>query len=310
MVGRSQILDETVQAYSCYVGMETDLIFNQGVELPGFASFPLLESTVGRARLANYAKAQLGWSKVAGLGAILETPTWMANRDRAAPLGYSAEQLVGVTHQAVELLKAVEPGTVPRLISVNIGPRDDAYAPSDQMDISTAKAYHFDQIAAAKSAGADMASGFTLAYAAEAAGIACAGQDVGIPVVISFTVELDGRLPSGETLADAIALVEAASTGSVAYYMINCAHPDHFAATLDDPAVAAKIAGLVVNASRCSHSELDEAEELDDGDPAELGALVGAMAARFPTLRVFAGCCGTDARHMTEILGQVAGLGK
>ena len=300
------ILDANIAGYTCYVGMETDLIFNQGVDLPGFASFPLLETPQGRARLSSYAQAQVTWSQAAGLGAILEAPTWMANPDRAAPLGYAAGQLDAITRAGVALLQAVETANVPCLISVNIGPRADAYAPADQMDIAQAQAYHSPQVRAAQAAGADLASGFTLGYGAEAAGIACAGRDVGIPVVISFTVEVDGRLPSGETLAEAIEMVDAASDAYPAYFMINCAHPDHFADVLGDTVVARRVAGLVVNASRCSHAELDEAAHLDDGDPAELGAQIGALARSYPNLRVFGGCCGTDARHMTEIARNVA----
>ena len=75
---------------------------------------------------------------------------------------------------------------------------------------------------------------------------------------------------------------------------------------LGDTVVARRVAGLVVNASRCSHAELDEAAHLDDGDPAELGAQIGALARSYPNLRVFGGCCGTDARHMTEMARNVA----
>ena len=301
-----QDLLRTTMAYTCYVGMETDLIFNKGIDLPGFAAFPLLESAETRALVKSYAKQQVGIARLAGMGTILETPTWMANADRAAPLGYVADQIPAITADAIALMRSVDPGDTPVLISTNLGPRADAYTPSDQMTVQEARTYHMLQIKAAADAKADLISGFTLGYSNEAAGIALAARDCGIPVVISFTVETDGHLPSGESLGSAIAAVDAETGEYPAYYMINCAHPDHFKNVFDDPTVAARVSGLVVNASRCSHAELDEAEKLDDGDPTELGLQMGALAKRYAGLRVFGGCCGTDARHMTEIARNVA----
>lgn len=304
----SDILSEGLD-YLCYVGMETDLIFNRGVDLPGFASFPLLETEDGRALLRSYAEAQLNLARQFEVGTLLEAPTWMANSDRAATLGYSEDQMTEITANAVDLLKSAiaSSAQTPTLLSVNIGPRSDAYAPAEQMPVEIARQYHLPQVHTAAKTGADVVSGFTLSYAAEASGIALAARDSNIPVVISFTVETNGRLPSGGTLQDAITEVEAQTDGYPAYYMVNCAHPDHFTSVLDDPAVTQRLAGIVVNASRCSHAELDEAEVLDDGNPVELGQQLGMLAAQRPNLRVFGGCCGTDVRHMKEIAARVTG---
>lgn len=305
----SDILTEG-RDYLCYVGMETDLIFNRGVDLPEFASFPLLESAKGRSLLRSYAEAQVDMARRFGVGVMLETPTWMANADRAAPLGYAADRIEAINADAVDLLNRVssDAGDVPTVVSVNIGPRSDAYAPADRMQqAETARLYHLPQVRAAAEAGANVVSGFTIGYANEAAGIALAARESGIPAVISFTVETDGRLPGGETLHESITQVEEQTDGYPAYYMVNCAHPDHFAGALGDPAVVDRLAGVVANASRCSHAELDEAPELDDGNPVELGQQMGALAVRMPNLRVFGGCCGTDARHMSEIAARVTG---
>ncbi|MEO0487024.1 MAG: homocysteine S-methyltransferase family protein [Pseudomonadota bacterium] len=286
-----------------YVGMETDLIFTQGIDLPGFASYPLLETEAGRARLAGYYQALIAVAREAGVGAILESPTWVANRDRAAPLGYGPEQLRALNVQAMDFLAQIRAATgySPTLISANIGPRDDAYASEAQMSAEEAEAYHAEQIGALSEGPVDVVTAYTLAYEAEAVGIARAARAAGLPVVISFTCETDGRLPVGMTLAQAIASVDAATNSYPAYYMVNCAHPDHLDGAFADKPWMERVKGVVANASRCSHAELDAAEELDAGDAVELGAQLGAIRARFPHITVLGGCCGTDMTHITEI---------
>ena len=289
--------------FLAYVGMETDLIFTHGMDLPGFASYPLLETEDGRALLRGYMRDLIALGRRAGTGVILESPTWVANRDRGAAIGYAPDALAKLNKAAIALMAEVraEHGDLPTVISANIGPRDDAYAPADQMSADEAERYHSEQIATLTGTEVDVISGYTLAYPAEATGIVRATRAHGLPVVIAFTVETDGLLPTGARLQDAIAEVDAATDGYAAYFMINCAHPDHFNAVLDGDAWMGRVQGIVANASRCSHAELDEAEELDDGNPSELGQQLADLRQRFPQLRVLGGCCGTDMRHMTEI---------
>lgn len=297
------VLPDTPDLFLAYLGMETDLIFTHGMELPGFASFPLLEDPKGRALLQRYFTDMIDLARRAGTGVILESPTWVANRDRGAAIGYSAQQLAVLNVEAIALMAEVrtQAPDVPVVLSGNIGPRADAYAPSEQMSVVDAQAYHAEQLAALASTKLDVISGYTLAYAAEASGIVLAAKALGLPVMIAFTVELDGRLPTGMTLADAIAEVDAQTDSYPDYYMINCAHPDHFADTLDGGPWMARVQGIVANASRCSHAELDEAEDLDAGDPIELGQQLADLRRRFPQIRVLGGCCGTDMRHMRAI---------
>ena len=286
-----------------YVGMETDLIFNHGIDLPGFASFPLLETPAGCARLEGYLKDLIALGKRAGAGVILESPTWVANRDRAAGIGYEPAALKNLNQRAIALLSRAraEHGDVPTVISANLGPRDDAYAPAAQMSAREAERYHAEQISTLVDTDVDILSAYTLAYPAEAIGIVRAAQRFALPIVISFTVETDGKLPTGDTLQGAIAAVDAASAGYASYFMINCAHPDHFNAVLDGGPWMARLKGIVANASRCSHAALDEADILDDGGPFELGQQLADIRRRFPHIQVLGGCCGTDMRHMAEI---------
>jgi S-methylmethionine-dependent homocysteine/selenocysteine methylase len=139
-----------------------------------------------------------------------------------------------------------------------------------------------------------------MTYVEEAIGVARAARRAGLPAAISFTVETDGRLPSGQDLGEAIEQVDA--DAAPAYFMINCAHPTHFEAVLEGGGGwRERIRGLRANASTKSHAELDEATELDSGDPADLGARYAGLRELLPELTVVGGCCGTDHRHVAEI---------
>lgn len=296
------LLPQTPDLFLVYAGMETDLIFNHGMELPGFASYPLMESVEGQSLLRSYYMAMIDLGRAFGTGVILESPTWVANRDRGAAIGNQPDRLMTLNAASTAMMADVRAAVtdMPILLSANIGPRTDAYAPTDHMTLAQAQAYHSEQIAVV-APHVDVISGYTLAYATEAAGIARAAAHVGKPVVIAFTVELDGCLPTGMPLAEAITTVDAQTDNAPAYYMINCAHPDHFSAILKPSPWMDRIGGIVANASRCSHAELDEATDLDDGNPIELGHQLAALRQKFPQLRVLGGCCGTDMRHMRAI---------
>jgi homocysteine S-methyltransferase len=293
-------------------GLETTLVFHRGIDLPEFAAFPLLDTDTGRAALRDYFRPYLAAAREQGAGFVLDTPTWRANADWGAQLGYDAAALDRVNRDAVAFARELrdEAGDAPAPIVVNgvLGPRGDGYVAGQQMTGSEALAYHAPQVRAFAGAGADLVSAITMTYAEEAIGIAGAAAASDIPVVISFTVETDGRLPSGQALGDAIEQVDAETLGYPAYYMVNCAHPSHFAGV-----VAAgggwrdRIAGLRANASAKSHAELDAAEELDAGDPAALGSDHAALRTHLPAVRVLGGCCGTDERHVAAVGAAWAG---
>jgi homocysteine S-methyltransferase len=287
--------------------METDLLFTQNVDLPGFASYPLLETEEGREHLSRYACDLIALGKEYNVGVILESATWVANRDRGAAIGHSPEQLIDFNRKAICHLCDLrdEHVDLPIVVSANVGPRTDAYAPSEQMTSEEAEAYHAEQIAVLAGTGMDMISGYTIAYPAEATGIVRAAKSLGIPVVVSFTVEVDGRLPIGVMLEDAIREVDHDTNAYASYFMINCAHPDHFSNTLVDGPWMRRLRGIVANASRCSHAELDNAKVLDAGDPDELGRQLADLPRRFPHITVLGGCCGTDMRHMQSIVSKL-----
>ncbi len=234
---------------------------------------------------------------------MLETPTWRASPDWAERLGHSPAELVELNRRAVALLEALrdelETPESPIVVSGCVGPRGDGYVVADPMTAEESEAYHATQIGTFAETGADLVTAITMTYADEAIGVVRAARGAGLPVVISFTVETDGRLPSGQSLREAIEEVDARTDASAAYFMVNCAHPSHFYDALEPGAAwTDRIRGVRANASRLSHAELDEAEELDEGDPEELANEYVALRERLPRLTVLGGCCGTDHRHV------------
>jgi S-methylmethionine-dependent homocysteine/selenocysteine methylase len=294
-------------------GIETTLIFHEGLELPDFAAFHLLKSEAGRAALRRYFQTYADLAERFGAGLILESATWRASRDWAAKLGYDAAALAEANREAVAMLEeirdAFERSGRKAVISGAIGPRGDGYQPDRLMSEAEAEDYHGEQIGTFARTAADMVCAITMNYAEEAVGIARAARKAGIPVALSFTVETDGNLPTGQTLEDAIAQVERATAGHPSYYGVNCAHPDHFAPALaKGGGVVSRIRGVRANASRMSHAELNESPTLDAGDPAELGRQYAELKRRLPQLNVMGGCCGTDHRHVEQIAAACAPL--
>jgi S-methylmethionine-dependent homocysteine/selenocysteine methylase len=287
-------------------GLETTLIFHDNMELPHFAAFDLLRDVAGKAKLREYYRLHAATARTDGTGFVFESPTWRASRDWGVKLGYSPEVLAAVNRESIELMEEVRgefegPGS-PMVISGALGPRGDGYDPGEIMSPEVAQTYHGEQIGVFADTGADMITAMTITNTPEAIGIVRAARAAGMPVVIGFTVETDGSLPTGQALSDAIAEVDSATGTYPAYYIINCAHPTHFAAKLDEKGDwMARVQGIRANASRCSHAELDEARELDAGDPVELAAEYSDLIRRFPQINVLGGCCGTDHRHITQI---------
>ena len=291
-------------------GIETALIFNEGFTLPDFAAFDLFRRTGGEAALRRYYGAYVRIAAQFRAGMVLESATWRASTDWGRRLGYNAVQLADVNRKAIHLLEDIrrEHRELSTVISGCVGPRGDGYNPTHVMSTDEAQAYHREQISVFSHTAADMVSAITMNYVEEAIGIARAAEEAGMPAAISFTLETDGRLPTGQPLQEAIEQVDGATAMYPVYYMLNCAHPEHFQRVLEKP-WARRIRGLRANASRKSHAELNESVELDTGDPAELGEQYSMLKRTLlPGLNVVGGCCGTDHRHVQRIAAACAPL--
>jgi S-methylmethionine-dependent homocysteine/selenocysteine methylase len=287
-------------------GLETTLLFHEGLELPCFAAIALMRDERGRDHLRRYYERYVAIARKADAGFILESPTWRASSDWAAPLGLSPEQLDGLNRDAImlmhEIRRAHERPDFPMVVSGCVGPRGDGYRPDRHMPAPDSEDYHARQVGVLQAAGADMIAAVTMTSAEEATGIVLAARRIGIAAAVSFTLETDGRLPTEQALGDAIVQVDDATDGWPAYYMVNCAHPAHFAPVLTDGGEwVSRVRGLRANASQLSHAELDASTDLDVGDPAQLASEHRSLLTRLPHINVLGGCCGTDHRHVEAI---------
>lgn len=286
-------------------GLETCLMFHDGFELPEIAAFVLLDSDDGRERLRRYFRRYADIAREYNTGFILESMTWRASRDWGRKLGYYGKDLAEMNRKGIELLEEIREdyeGYIPhQVISGCMGSRGDGYRADIVMTADEAEAYHREQIATFRSTEADLVTAFTIPCSSEAIGIVRAAKAEEMQVVISFTTETGGRLPSGESLKEAIEKVDVATNGFAAYFMINCAHPTHFIDLLEDAPWSKRIRAVRANASKKSHAELDHATELDSGDIEELAGDYLRLADRLKNLNILGGCCGTDHRHIAEI---------
>ncbi len=309
MPARTAPLPETDAVTLTDGGLETTLVFLDGLDLPDFASFPLLDDDGARTYVDRYFLPYLDLAERRGTGFVLDTATWRANPDWGLRLGYDAEALAEANRRAVDhahRLAETHP-QVPTVVNGVVGPRGDGYVVGETMSADQAGSYHALQALAFASAGAQMMTAVTMTYPDEAVGVVEAAAGVDLPVVVSFTVETDGRLPSGLDLGAAIHDVDERTGAAAAYFMVNCAHPTHFATLLDpDEPWVSRVQGIRANSSTMSHAELDVAEELDRGDVAGLAGHYGDLQRRLPQLRVVGGCCGTDIEHVTAIAEALA----
>jgi homocysteine S-methyltransferase len=287
-------------------GLETSLIFHSDIDLPLFAAFPLIASGQGVAQLESYFRPYLDIAIENRAGIILDTPTWRCSQGWTRQLGYSVMDTEYFNQASVDFLVKLrdrhQSADTPIVINGVIGPQGDGYDPRNIMSSAEAERYHRHQVEVFANTAADMVSAITIPYVEEAIGVARTAASARIPSVISFTVETDGRLPTGMPLAEAIEKTDAQTDSAPAYYMINCAHPTHFRHLLDgDESWMQRIYGVRANASCMSHAELDAASELDDGNPREFGEEYRQLQQRLHNLRVVGGCCGTDYRHIAEV---------
>ncbi len=286
-------------------GLETTLVFQRGLDLPHFAAFPLLDTEEGRRELERYYETYLAIATGRNAGFVIYTPTWRASKDWAPRLGYDLPGLRRINQESVVFIELLcsrwETPNSPCVLNGVIGPRGDGYRGGD-MDAAEAEDYHAFQAEIFAASDADMISAVTMNTMGEAIGIVRAAKAVTMPCVVSFTVETDGQLVGGASLREAVETTDEDTGGWPAYYMVNCAHPSHFAGVLERGETwVNRIGGIRANASTKSHAELDQSTELDIGDVIDFGRRYGALKKACPAIRVLGGCCGTDHTHIESV---------
>ncbi len=309
---KTTLPNESADLFLTDGGLETTLVFLEGYELPYFAAFDLLKDEKGYNAIRNYYRRYLNIAMEFKTGFILESPTWRANPDWIEKIGYPKSATLEINQKAIQLLvdlKEEFQDALPSIvISGCVGPRGDGYNPENKMTVEEAQDYHSKQMEVFAATEVDLVSAITMNYVEEAIGIVQAANVVNLPVVISFTVETNGKLPGGLGLKEAIEQIDESVKEPPIYFMINCAHPTHFIGVMQEginEQWTKRIKGIRANASCKSHAELDEATKLDRGNPKELGSENKRLKETFNQLNVFGGCCGTDEEHLLEIISQV-----
>ena len=286
-------------------GLETWLIYTKGHHLPLFAAFPLLATPGGCRDLQEYYTQYLQDAEVLGMGSVLSTPTWRSSTRWGEDLGYTQEQVDWFNKEAVKLVKSVAEVAkdgMKIVVDGQIGPMEDGYRPEAKHCVEACKNYHKRQVEVLSEAGVDIVTAATLTTWEEGVGVAMAARECGVQMAVGFTVELDGKLPSGDTLEEAIKKVDKLTDEYPSYYMVNCAHPDHITKALEKEGKwKEKVKAFRVNASRKSHEELDSMDTLDEGDVDELGDLTVKLGQMVPHTVLLGGCCGTRADHIRNI---------
>lgn len=283
-------------------GIETALTDRLGQELPEFAAFVLLDTVEGRDALRAYYRPFVELARARGIAMVLDTPTWRANPDWGARLGYDAEALERVNADAVALVRDgigdPDGDTLPEiLVNGCVGPRYDDYVAAQRMTPEQAEHYHAPQVRTLAEAGADRVTSVTTLDAAEGIGVVRAAQRARIPAAVSFVLGPDGRLADGASLAKAIDQVDAATGGAAIGFLVNCAHPSEAAAGLADCAGATEL-------SRIIGFRLNAAKHGEDGpgdDPERFAELEADLRAYAPNAAVLGGCCGTDVPHVSAL---------
>jgi len=288
-------------------GIETEIMYKWGFELPHFAMYPLLDNPDAMAAMRGMYRRYLDVVARHRLSALMGGLDYRASPDWGALLGYSREGLAEANLRSIAFLRELAAeyadDIAQILIAGYVGPRGDAYKVNRTITAPEAEDYHAAQLATLREADVDLAWALTFNNIPEAIGVARAAAGIGVPLAISFTLDGASRLSSGPSLAEAIETVEAATGAAApAFYTLNCSHPLEF-----EPALSTqgdwieRVRGFRPNASKMDKIALCKLGHLEEGDPVELGRLMGALARRYPHMDVWGGCCGTGDVHLDEI---------
>jgi homocysteine S-methyltransferase len=292
-------------------GQETEIQYRHGHHLQEFAMFPLLDRPQAVADMTAMYQRYLDVAVAAGMPVMMGGLDYRASTDWGAKLGYSPEALATMQVRCIDFLRDIAEPYRTRLPAIYIsgvaGPRGDAYSLNETITAESAEAYHFAQLRTLAEAGVDLVTAMTFNSVPEAIGVARAAARLDLPLCVSFTLDSGtARLKSGPTLREAIEATDAeAGDARPDFYGVNCSHPYEFIPALEAGDWIRRIRMLRPNASAKDKIELCQIGHLEEGDPEELGRLMGDLADRYPHIDIWGGCCGTWDKHLEQIVRQV-----
>jgi homocysteine S-methyltransferase len=281
--------------------IETCLMFDAGLELDADLQAAAL---VGTAPLRELYAGYVAAAREHRLPVVIGTPTFRAGARYAAAAGRDVAEVNAAAVEHHRALRVAAGDGPPVLIAGVLGPHGDAYTPAEGLAAGHAEHYHALQADALWRAGADLLFAPTFPAVPEALGCVRAMTATGLPAVISWVLDADGRVLDGTPLAEAIAIVDAQSEVPPLYHSLSCIHP-----TVAHRALAGVAPGRVreckANASALTPAQLVALDHLETEDPDVFAASMRRLHDDHG-LRVLGGCCGTDVRHMRALGGLMA----
>ena len=291
-------------------GQETEVMYRHGFDLPEFAMFPLLDQPDAVEVVRAMYSAVLDTAERHGCAVLLGGLDYRASPDWAGLIGYDPTALAAMQTRAIEFLREVSDPYRDRLPDVRIagivGPRGDAYQVNPTITADESEEYHSVQLATLAASGVDLVEAMTFNNVDEAVGLARAASSAGLPLSVSFVLDSDHNLNGGPSLKEAIESVDAAAgSDRPAFYGINCSHPFEFMPAIESGEWFKRIRCLRPNAAAADKISLCTLGHLEEGDPVELGSLMGQLAADYPHIDIWGGCCGTWDKHLDHIARSV-----
>ena len=237
-----------------------------------------------------------------GLPLLLMTPTRRANVQTIARSAYRDRDLLA---DGVAFLERLREESGPFFIGGHLGCKGDAYAAAGGLDRDEARRFHRRQVARFAGTRADFLFAGIMPALPEAAGMAEAMAESGLPYILSFMIRKDGRLLDGTGIAEAVARIDEAADPPPLCYMANCVHPANLRLALENPVNRGaenlrRFMGLQANASPLGPEELDRCGTLQRADFDEMVGEMMRLHREFG-LKILGGCCGTDDRFLEKL---------
>jgi S-methylmethionine-dependent homocysteine/selenocysteine methylase len=295
-------------------GIETRIMFETGITLPPYVQVTgLVKDPAGGPVLCRIYESYIAAARSFGLPVVIGTPTFRASMNfvlQAGLDGTGAVRRLNADAAAMHREIRAQSDHRPIYIAGVIGPSGDAYRPEESLSAEEAREYHSLQAGTLAQSGVDFLYAPTFPAVEEALGAAMAMGATGLPHVVSFVLERNGRVLDGTPLHAAIERIDAAASPAPLFYSISCVHPSIAATALRDEAVfsnlvARRLNEFKANSSPLSPEELVQLDHPEGDDPDLFAAEMWKIHEDFG-LRVLGGCCGTDDRHIRALAARMA----